>query len=160
MDSSNANDAGEPPLNIDLKELGCLDDRFSTDSKFEAAPEPVCETCRTLLHQSWYFNEKLKLGDMNATSTISEMPDMQLRAKTLTDGGVTLKSEHRDRFTLFHETAVRDSDHDLGPDLRATPNRRGWSSFLSQSAIHPKNFRPGWLWLYTSGACPSSVACV
>jgi hypothetical protein len=49
MDSSNANDAGELPPNIDLKELGCLDDRFSKDSKFEATPEPVCEKMQNFI---------------------------------------------------------------------------------------------------------------
>ena len=61
------------------------------------------------------------------------------------------------------ETAVRDSDHDLGQNMQGATSCRGRSSSLSQSA---KTFStivhlwlwvqgPHWLWLYTSGTYPA-----
>lgn len=47
------------------------------------------------------YNEQVKLGDTNATSTISQLSNMQIEAKISADRGATLKSKHRNRFTLF-----------------------------------------------------------
>ena len=47
------------------------------------------------------YNEQVELGDGNATSTVCQLSNMQIKANISADEGVTLKSEHRDRSTLF-----------------------------------------------------------
>jgi len=101
MDSPNANHAGGRSPNIDLKELYGLDDGFPTDSKDEALPKLVCISSRKFYCTRADYNEQVELGDGNATSTVCQLSNMQIKAKISADEGVTLKSEHRDRFTLF-----------------------------------------------------------